>query len=183
MSAGGRSRAAALALLIGVIVVLGALVIVPTAFHWSRTGAIIEESRLKTQRADRRSDEAQTLADTKNAWNNFASQQRAGFVLAQTDDEGIAVTSNRVRNLLAQFNGSLNSLSGEATDAPREGVRKLTIETTGVLPRENLAPFLTALESEPAFLIISDFKARTRSTDQLSISFTADVFRLLESDA
>lgn len=183
MNAGGRSRAAALALLIGVVVVLGAVVIVPTALHWSKTGSIIEEARQKTQRAEKRTEEAQTLANTKNAWRKFASEQRAGFILARTDDEGIAQTSERVKNLFAKFDGTLNSLNGGAIGGPRAGVRKLNFDGTGILPRKNLTPFLTALESEPAFLIISEFEARTRSDDQLSISFSAAAFRLLESDA
>lgn len=182
MNSGGRSRAAAMALLIGVVAILGAVVVVPTALHWSKTGRIIVEARQKTQRADKRTEEAQSLADSKGAWKNFAAEQRAGFVLSSTDEEGITQTSVRVADLFAKFNGTLNSLNGEATEGPRAGVRRLNFESSGTLPRENLASFLTALESEPAFLIISDFKARTRSANQLSISFAAATFRLLESD-
>jgi len=181
MNPGGRSRAAALALLVGVIAILGALVIVPTALHWSKTGNVIQEARLKTQRADKRTEEAQTLEAANVAWNTFASEKRAGFVLAKTDDEGIATVSERVRTLFAKFDGTLNSVSGEAEDGPREGVRRLRFQTAGVLPRENLTPFLTSLESDPAFLIISEFSARTHSSDQLTIKFTAAAFRLLES--
>jgi len=180
MNPGGRSRAAALALLVGVIAILGALVIVPTALHWSQTGTVIQESRLKTQRADKRAEEAQTLEATKVAWNDFAAEPRAGFVLSVTDEEGIANISKRLKDLFGKFDGTLNSISGEAAEGPRVGVRLLNFQGSGVLPRNNLTPFLTSLESDPAFLIVSEFSARTRSVDQLTIRFSAAAFRLLE---
>ena len=182
MSSGGRSRAAALALLLGVIAVLVAIVVVPTALHWSRTGNVIEDARLKTQRADKRTEAFETLESAKNAWNSFAAEDRAGFVISPTDEDGIEEISARIEKLFNEFKGTFNSAPGEATEGPRTGVRQLTIKGSGVIPRKNLGPFLTALESDPAFLIISEFRARTRSRDQLTISFSAAAFRLLESD-
>jgi len=182
MSSGGRSRAAALALLLGVIVVLGAIIIVPTALYWSHTGNIIEDARLKTQRAEKRTEASATLERTKAAWDSFAAEKRAGFVLSSTDEEGIEEISARIEKLFIKFNGTFESLPGEATEGPRAGVRQLNITGSGVISRKNLGPFLTALEGDPAFLIVSEFKARKRSKDLLTISFSAAAFRLLESD-
>jgi len=183
MKSGGRSRAAALALLLGVIAVLGAAVIVPTALHWTRTGTIIEDARLKIQRSNKRTEASETLDQTKQAWSSFASEPRAGFVLSTTDDEGIAETTIRLQKLFAEFDGTLNSVSGSAAEGPRAGVRRLSFSGSGILPREKLTPFLTVLESKPAFLIISEFKTQIRAVDRLWISFTADAFRLEGSGA
>ncbi len=183
MSAGGRSRGAALALLAGVVVIIGAAAVVPAGLYWSKTGEAIRDARTKIQRSEQRKQAEDTLVRSQRDWTRFAATPSSGFILNSDDEAAIAATRQRIDSVFSELEGVAVSVAGEAGDGPREGVRSITIAVQGNLPRKNLGAFLTRLESEPAYIVISDFEAITSQNDQLLINLTGQVFRLLESGA
>lgn len=178
MSAGGRSRAAALALLAGVVVAAGAALLVPAALYWAKTGDIVETARLKTLRADQRRNATLAVDEKRAEWTAFAQNADAGFVLASSDAVGVDVLKARVTDRFSMLGGSVTAIEAEAGDSPRPGVRAFTLELSGAIPRANLGRLLAALESEPAFLILSRLSAREVSSGRVSISLTARAYRL-----
>ena len=179
MSAGGRSRAAALALLAGVVVVVGAALVVPAGLYWSKTGAIIDNARSKILRADQRADASTALDDSLQKWDSFVATSTSGFVLEQSDEAATQATENRIKAVFKTFGGNMSSVSAQADNGPRDGVRAIRISTKGRIPRANLGPFLTALESDPPFIIVTEFSADL-SGDELKLSIAGSGFRLLE---
>ena len=180
MSAGGRSRAAALALLTGIVVIAGAALVVPIGLYWSKTGAIIENARSKVQRAEQRSDARNALADSRFQWNSFITSEESGFVLSNNDEAAIDATEARIETMFGRFGGSSASITVNAEDGPRDGVRSIVVSTTGTIPRANLGEFLTTLESTAPYLIVSEFSARKANANNVRINITARAFRLLE---
>ena len=180
MSAGGRSRAAAIALLAGVVVVAGAAVVVPAALSWSKHGAIIRDARLKILRAEERNVARETLIDTQAAWDAFVVNSKSGFSLAQTDEAGISDMKARISDAFRSLGGTPSTVEGEATDSDRDGVRRLAFEVRGSLPRAQLSALLAKFESAPPFLIIERFDASTDAGDTLRITLSAAVYRLEE---
>lgn len=180
MSGGGRSRAAALALLAGVVVIVGAALVVPAGLYWSKTGAIIDNARSKIQRAKQRSDARTALADSLVEWDKFVATPESGFVLDSSDEIAARATEGRIESMFVKFGGASSSVTARSGDGPRDGVRSIIVSTTGTMPRANLGDFLTSLESEAPYLIISEFTATESNSDTLRISITGLAFRLLE---
>lgn len=181
MSAGGRSRTAALALLVGVVVVVGAAVVVPAALYWSKTGAIIRDARLKTLRDEQRNDSRAALAITQERWDAFVSSPSSGLALAASEADGIASIKERVRAEFSRLGGSVTNIEAEAGDGPRAGIRTIVIEVRGTLPRKQLGPILEALESTPAFIIVTRFDAVVQSSDTLRLSIGGTAYRMAEA--
>ena len=180
MSAGGRSRTAAIALLVGVFAVVGAALVVPAALYWTKTGSIIRDARLKVLRSERRDETQQTMTESRAAWDRFVTAPNSGFTLADTDEQGVAAAKDRASALFARLGGSATAIEAEAADGPRDGVRKIAVELRGTLPRKQLGPFLAALESEAPFLIVQRFKATSTSGNQLQLSIGGTTYRLVE---
>jgi len=180
MSAGGRSRAAALALLAGVIAIAGAAIVVPAALHWSKTGAIIEAARSKVQQADRRNDARDALSNRLVEWDEFVATRNSGFILEATDEAAAAATENRIKELFERFGGKVSTLNTQSDHGPRDGVRSVIFSVDGSLARTRLGEFLTALESDPPFIIVSEFSANETNDDRLRISVKGHSYRLLE---
>lgn len=180
MSAGGRSRAAAVALLLGLTAVAGAAVLLPTALQWSKAGTEIREARSKTLRADRHREASAALVNTSDAWSEFALADTSGLVLETTDETAEAASIARIEAVFAAFSGQTERINAEATEGPREGVRRIVISIRGSLPRRNLGDFLGALESKAPFVIIEEFKAEVESGNRVSVRLTGSSYRLLE---
>lgn len=180
MSAGGRSRAAAIALLAGVVAIAGAALVVPAGLYWSKTGNIINDARSKMTRTERRSDARAALTGQLDEWQDFVTTPVSGFVLHATDEAASNAMQERIDNIFKTFGGDLNTVTAEPQTGPRDGVRTIAISVEGRLPRANLAPFLTKLESEPAYIIVTEFDARKMKNETLKLSFKGEAFRLLE---
>lgn len=181
MSAGGRSRAAALTLLAGVVVVAGAAILVPAALYWSNTGAEIREARLKTLRAEQRAEARLALQNSQAEWERFAAGETSGFVAAQSDALVLMAIRDRIATAFTSLGGTISSVEGEAEDGPRKGTRRMRIDVRGTLGKDRLGPLLTALESTPPFVIIEKFDASRASDNELGIRITGSVFQLVEA--
>ena len=180
MSAGGRSRAAAVALLLGLTAVAGAAILLPAALYWSKTGSEIRDARSKMLRATQQNEASAELIATRSAWSAFAAAETSGFVLEQTDEVAEASSAARVKAVFATFGGEADAISAEAIEGPREGVRRISLDIRGSVPRSSLGDFLGALESKAPFVIVEDFKAEVKSGDEVSIRLTGSSYRLLE---
>jgi hypothetical protein len=180
MSAGGRSRTAAIALLVGVFAVIGAAVVVPAALYWTKTGSIIRDARMKVLRSERRAEAERTMTESRSAWDRFVATPNSGFTLANSDEQGVAAAKERARALFARLGGSASAIEAEASDGPREGVRAIAVELRGTLPREQLGPFLAALESEAPFVVVQRFSATSTSGNRLKLSISGTTYRLME---
>lgn len=182
MSAGGRSRAAALALLAGVVVVAGAAIVVPAALSWSKQGAVIRDARLKVLRAEERNTARDKLISTQSSWNAFVVDPKSGFSLAETDAAAIIEAKARVSEAFVSLGGT-STVEAETVDTDRSGVHKIALEVRGSLPRPQLAALLASLESAPPFLIIRRFESSIDAGDTLRISLSASVYRLEERES
>lgn len=178
MSAPGRSRAAAVALLVGVVAVGGAALIVPAALYWTENGEIIRAERSKVLRAEERRESREMLLATGDAWNAYSRDPSSGFSMAQTDEIAAANTRARIEGAFSRQGGAARSVKVEVNPAGRVGVRKLALDVRGSVPRPKLAALLGALESEPPFLIVEQFDASLESGDVLSLQFSGGVYRL-----
>lgn len=178
MSAPGRSRAAALTLLAGVVALAAAAVIVPITTLWTQQGAELREERRKVLRAEERRRSRETLAQTADAWDGFVRDPGSGLLVSPTDDLAIAATRKRVENAFGSIGGETRHFAAEALPAGRNGVRKIAFELRGTIPRKGLASLLASLESKPPYVIVERFDAKAESGDRLALSIGAGVYRL-----
>ena len=160
--------------------IIGAAAVVPAGLYWSKTGTIIRDARTKIQRSEQREKSEETLVRSQTGWNRFAATPASGFILNTDDEAAVAATKQRINSVFSELEGTATVITSEAGDGPREGVRSITVAIEGSLPRKNLGAFLTRLESEPAYIVISDFEAIARQNNQLRITLTGQAFRLLE---
>lgn len=178
MSAGGRSRTAALALLVGVFVVLGAAIFVPIALYWAKSGATISDARAKIEQAEEQRSASAALEEARTRWTAFAATPDARFVLAATDEAGVDALRSIVGTLFSEVGGEAGEIAVEATDGPREGVRRLDIEARGILPKSALGPFLTRLESGAVAVILRTFEADRIDRNRVRIRFGGSAYRI-----
>lgn len=157
------------------------MVVVPAGLYWSKTGTIIRDTRGKIQRSNERETAEQTLITGQNDWKRFAATPSSGFVLSDDDEAAMISTEQRINAVFSELGGSTTSMTSTADDGPREGVRSIMVDVEGSLPRENLGPLLTRLESEPAYIVISEFEAIKESDNRLRVKIVGSAFRLLEA--
>ena len=180
MSAGGRSRTAAIVLLLGVIAVALAAMVVPIALYWSNTGKAINEARAAIQQAEERQSSSLAADDARQRWTRFVGTPASRFVLADTDEAAADILEGRLARLFSELNGDAGSIEGEASEGPRAGVIALKVEASGTLAKSSLGSFLTALESGEQVVILSRFSARSIDRNRLRISLGGTAYRMGE---
>lgn len=182
MSAGGRSRTAALGLFLGVVAVILAAVVVPLALYWAETGATIRDARAKLQAANTQQTASLAADDARQKWTAFAATPDSRFVIADTDEAAIDVLRARLQSLFTERNGDPGPITVEAVEGPRTGVIALQIEARGTLAKSSLGPFLTALESGSQIVILNRFSARSIDRNRLRISLGGTAYRMGEPE-
>ena len=182
MSAGGRSRTAALGLLLGVVAIILAAVIVPLALYWADTGRTIRDARAKLQAANAQQTASLEADDARLKWTEFAATPASRFVIADSDAAAIDLLRSRLQSLFSERDGEAGPITVEAVEGPRAGVIALKIEARGTLTKSSLGPFLTALESGAQIVILNRFSARSIDRNRLRISLSGTAYRMGEPE-
>ncbi len=182
MNPGGRSRSAALALFAGVVICISALFVLPAGLYWSDTGNIIDEARATINRKTQHDNANRILLNSLRDWEQFTASGESGFITAQGGETPALVLEQEMRSTFNALSGTLRTATVLVKQGPRRGVDTLEISAAGILPRTAIGPVLTRLESEPPFIIISDFEAAAEGGALLKVKLTGSAYRLSGDD-